>query len=128
MKSQLREEARELFVEHGFSIESIRNVLKSSVSRKTLYNWKKEDGWDEKRKWHLKKTESLKDDIYELTRQAVEQAKADPSARTLFAVAKMVGVLKQLQTVKLPNEEKEDNKPKGITEETINEIEKLLGI
>jgi transposase len=128
MKNRLREEARELFVEQGFSVDTIQKVLEGNVSRKTIYNWKKEDGWEDDRRWHLKKTENLKDDIYELARMAVQEAKTNFNARTLFAVAKIFGVLKQLQSVTLPGEETGDKKPKGITEDTISEIEKLLGV
>lgn len=132
MKDLLREQAKDLYVNSGFGIDTILNVLENSPSRKTLYNWKNEDNWDELRRNQFKRNEDIKEDLYELTLQAINEARTNPSPRNLFAVAKMVGVLKTLQTIKLDDDEEsaeEKNKPKAISPDTIKMIERdILGI
>lgn len=129
MKLDHYEEAKEYFVEHGYSIPTIVKLMKSKVSRKTIYNWANENNWEDLRRKKITRKESLEEDLWDLTQKAISEAKVNPDARTLFAVAKMVGVLKTLQGVKLSDEEEIENKPKNITKQTLETIEKeILGL
>lgn len=130
MKIDHYEEAKEYFVEHGYSIPTIVKLMKGKVSRKTIYNWSNENNWEELRRKKVSRKDTLEEDLWDLTQQAIQEAKTNPDARTLFAVAKMVGVLKTLQGVKLTSDEDEDPaKPKNITAQTLETIEKeILGL
>lgn len=125
------EEAQRLFVVEGYSLDAIEKLLKNNVSRKTLYNWKVQGKWEEKRKKYLNSTKSLQEDLLEIARTTIKEAKANPTPHNIYAVVKAIGALKILQGAGLDSgeEETKDDKPKGISKETIDLIEReVLGI
>jgi len=129
MKLEMKEQAKDFYVKHGFTIATILKVMEGEVTRKTLYNWKEKDNWDELRRKELKESESFIDDLKELARAAIRNAKADPTARNIFAAAKAIGALKTFKDVKpiideVPEEEV--NKPRAISEETFEKLEQEL--
>ncbi|MCU7494756.1 MAG: hypothetical protein HF314_12055 [Ignavibacteria bacterium] len=127
------EEAQRLFVIEGYSLDAIVVMLKEEVSRKTLFNWKTKYKWDEKRKNYLNSTKSLQEDLLEIAKTAIKEAKVNPTPHNIYAVTKAIGALKLLQGAGLPDgqdeAEEKDKKPKSISQETISFIEKeILGI
>lgn len=126
------EEAQRLFVCEGYSLDAICKMLKGEVSRKTLFNWKEKFKWDEKRKNYLNSTKSIQEDLLEIARTAIKEAKANPTPHNIYAVTKAIGALKLLQGAGLPDqipEDEKDKKPKSISQETIKFIEQeILGI
>jgi serine/threonine protein phosphatase PrpC len=131
MKSAvLYEEAKRLYVHDGFSLDAIVELLKNQVSRKTLYNWKTKYEWDKEREQVLKQNESLKQGILEIAQKAVQEAKANPTPHNIYAVVKAISALKLLEGVSIDKEESsEDDKPKTISKETIEFIQKeILGV
>ncbi len=128
MKSQHYKEAEELFVKKGLSLNSVAKAMEGKVSRRTIYNWAKKEDWETKRRKQLIKKETLEEELWELLRQSIDEAKTNPNPRTIFAVAKLAGVLKTLSNVEFDKKSEEENKPKTITQDTVEEIKKLLGI
>jgi len=124
------EEAQRLYVNDGFSLDAIVELLKNNVSRKTLFNWKTDHNWDEKRKKEIETTENFQVELKEIVRMAIDQYKAEPSAHNMFAIAKAISALKTLQGVRaaeLP--EQAGTKSTDIKPETIARIEhEILGL
>jgi hypothetical protein len=122
------EDAKRLYVFEGFSLDTVCELLKGNVSRKTLYNWKEAHGWDEKRKKHVESSENIAVDLQELVKKSIFQYQADPTAHNMFAVHKAITSLKIWQGVK-PLEGEEEPKDKRIKASTIEQIEKeILGL
>lgn len=126
----LYEEAKRLYVIEGFSIDAIVELLKDNVSRKTLYNWKTANNWNEQRKIYQQENEDLQKEIRDITRIAIKEAKANPTPHNIYAVVKSLSALKLMQGIKDAEDNIDDtDKPKAISKETIDFIQKeLLGI
>jgi len=118
------EEAKRLYVYEGLSIDAIVEILKKQVSRKTLYNWKTDFNWDEQRKKYLEQNEDIQKELYEIARNAIKEAKVNPTPHNIYAVAKAITCLKLMQELKENADE-----PKSIKPETIEFIKKeILGL
>lgn len=123
------DEAQRLYVNEGLSLDAIVGILANKVSRKTLYNWKVQGEWDTKRKNYLKDTKDLQEDLLELAKLTIKEAKANPTPHNIYAMSKAIAALKSYQGVKLIEEETTPQERKGLTEETVRQIEKeVLGI
>lgn len=89
-------EAERLYVNQGLSIDAILGILEGKVSRKTLYNWKVEGKWDEKREKHQQFEIEIADGVRNLVRKTMMEALANPTRSSIlafkqaFSVAKMV--------------------------------------
>lgn len=124
----LYEEAKRLYVIEGFSVDAIVELLKDKVSRKTLYNWKTANNWDDQRKAYQKEDEDLQKEIREIARIAIKEAKANPTPHNIYAVAKALSALKLMQGIELVEDEKGEQIT-GIKKETIELIKKeMLGL
>ncbi|MEP0860577.1 MAG: hypothetical protein HRF52_03965 [Ignavibacterium sp.] len=124
----LYEEAKRLYVIEGFSIDAIVELLKDKVSRKTLYNWKTANNWDDQRKAYQKEDEDLQKEIREIARIAIKEAKANPTPHNIYAVVKALSALKLMQGIELVEDEKGEQIT-GIKKETIELIKKeMLGL
>lgn len=122
----LYEEAKRLYVVEGFSLDAIVELLKKQVSRKTLYNWKTRNNWEAQRQEYLKENENLQNEIREIARIAIKEAKANPTPHNIYAVVKALSALKLMQGLDSMTESAD--KPKEISGETIQFITELLGI
>lgn len=124
----LYEEAKRLYVTQGLSIDAIVELLRSKVSRKTLYNWKNANNWDEQRRAYIKENEDLQEEIKAIARIAIKEAKANPTPHNIYAVAKALSALKLMQGIQV--EDNDDNsKVKNISKDTIDFIQnEILGI
>jgi uncharacterized protein YjcR len=122
----LYEEAKRLYVNEGFSLDAIVELLKKQVSRKTLYNWKIKNNWDAQREKYLKENEDLQNEIREIARVAIKEAKANPTPHNIYAVVKALSALKLMQGIDSGTEPLD--KPKEISNETIKFITDMLGI
>ncbi len=122
----LYEEAKRLYVYDGFSIDAIVELLKGKVSRKTLFNWKAANNWDDQRRAYLKENEDLQKEIKDIARIAIKEAKANPTPHNIYAVVKAISALKLMQDIQ---DDIDFDRPKNISKETIEFIQKeLLGI
>lgn len=99
------DDARRKFVEDGLSIDAIVGVLNGKVSAKTLYEWKKQGRWEDKRREFLSRNQSLRDEIMDITRLTIANAKADATPHNIYAMAKAVAALKQFDGIKILEEE-----------------------
>lgn len=122
----LYEEAKRLYVIEGFSVDAIVELLKDKVSRKTLYNWKTANNWDDQRRAYQQETEDLQKEIKDIARIAIKEAKANPTPHNIYAVVKALSALKLMQGIQ---DDYDINKPKNISKETIEFVQKeLLGL
>lgn len=132
MNPSIKQKAKDFYVVHGFAIDTILKLMEGEVSRKTLYNWKNDDRWDDERKAQLKKAENLKTELYELLQQAIREAKTNPTSSNIFSVAKLMASYLQavkVEQTEIPEKEAEEDKPKQITPETVEKIKKeILGL
>ncbi|HOV99275.1 MAG TPA: hypothetical protein PK595_06865 [Bacteroidota bacterium] len=121
------EEAKRMYVNDGLSLDVIVKLLKDNVSRKTLYNWKMENNWDKQREEYLHHTASLQNELMEIARTTVKNAKENPTPHNIYAMLKALGALKLIN--ELPGNDSTENLPKNIKPETIEAIEKeILGL
>lgn len=126
-ENEYYQEAKDYFVVKGYSIDTIAALMKGKTTKRALNLWRKDNGWDGERRKRMAAGLSLREDIYSLIQSSIEQAKADPSSANLMTVARMIGALKTLSSVRLDGEEEKD-KNKSISQDTIARIEKLLGL
>jgi len=126
----VRKKAEELFVINGFSMETILTMLEGEVSRKTLYNWRKEDNWDEKRKARAAKIKNRRERLEALLDKLIEEAETITNPRLIFSIGKLVTALKSSSTFEFTEEKKEksENVKKGWTKENLEEFEKQAGL
>lgn len=124
----VRERAKELFVQNGFSMDTILTMLDGEVSRKTLYNWRKEDNWDEHRKNAAAKKQNRRERLEALLDRYIEQAEINLNPGTLFAIGKLIAALKSANYIDFTDEiaERDENNKKGLSKENLEKIEKEL--
>ncbi len=124
----VRERAKELFVQNGFSMDTILTMLDGEVSRKTLYNWRKEDQWEELRKNIAAKKQNRRERLEALLDRYIEQAEINLNPGTLFAIGKLITALKSANYIDFTDEiaERDENNKKGLSKENLEIIEKEL--
>ncbi|MEW6115371.1 MAG: hypothetical protein AB1553_00520 [Nitrospirota bacterium] len=122
------DEAKRLYVQEGLSLDAIVGILGGKVSRKTLYNWKIAGQWDEKRREYLNQTKDMYEEIIEIARLTIKEAKANPTPHNIYAMSKAIAALKQYQGVKVLEDETTPKERKGLTEDAVKEIETELGL
>jgi len=125
----LREKAKDMFVVSGFSMDTIQTML-PEVSRKTIYNWRKEDNWEELRRGRVDRTKTRRERIESLIDRLLDEADVVVDAKLIFSIGKLVAALKSTTTFEFTEEKKvdDDRKEQGITDETWSKIEERLGL
>ena len=128
--AEVRSLARDYYVKEGYSVDTIIRLLPKTVSRKTVYNWKTEENWDELRKRHLKRSDNIQERIYSILDKTFDVAEENPSPKNLLAAARAFGLYNGLgkSRAEIDGTNKEDDKPKGISERTKKLIEDKLGV
>lgn len=121
------DEAQKLYVNDGLSLDAIVGILANKVSRKTLYNWKVQGQWDEKRRNYLKETKDLQEDLLELAKLTIKEAKANPAPHNIYAMSKAIAALKSYQGVKLIEDEITPPEKQDASE-AAKKVRELLGI
>lgn len=122
------EEAKRLYVIEGFSVDAIVELLKDKVARKTLYNWKTSNNWDEQRKTYQQENEDLQKEIKDIARIAIKEAKANPTPHNIYAVVKALSALKLMQGIQIVEEGGEE-KIKNVSKDTVEFIQReILGM
>lgn len=128
-QAQYFDKAETCFVELGYSPEEIAAREDMEVSRKTLYNWRNEFLWDEKRKRFLENQNNLREDLMNVTRVAIREYKANPSPGRMAAIRNGLNNLNLINTLTVLEEERSQSPAgKGITEDIIRQIEHELGL
>jgi len=130
MSEPERNEAKELYVEEGLGINTIFGIFEGKFPLRILYKWRKEDNWDKDRINYRKKEIPLKEELYQLVKTAIAQAKLNPTPQQISAVSKVLWALltavKEIKTdLVLDNKEKVET----INTNTIKKIEEeILGL
>jgi hypothetical protein len=130
MSEPERNEAKELYVEEGLGINTIFGIFEGKFPLRILYKWRKEDNWDKDRINYRKKEIPLKEELYQLVKTAIAQAKLNPTPQQISAVSKVLWALltavKEIKTdLVLDNKEKVET----ISTNTIKKIEEeILGL
>jgi len=132
-----RLEAKKLYVESLFSLETILKVLTQKVSRKTLYNWKNnydgldEADWDKLRGQKFSEAKDIKEGLREVIKALIKEIKIDPKNAMLhFALPKYLTSFRYYDDFEnlfkeMSDEEKSDAK-KFVTPETIKQVDEYL--
>jgi len=87
-------EAERLYVAQGLSLDAVLGILEGKVSRKTLYNWKIEGRWDEKRKKHEEFEIEIADGVRNLVKKTMMEAIANPSRTSILAFKQAYSIAK----------------------------------
>jgi hypothetical protein len=98
------------------------------VARKTLYNWKRDGDWDTQRENYLKSTKDLHEELLEIAKLAIKNAKAKATPHNVYAVVRAISALKQYEGIKLLEEETTPKDRKNITDKSLKEIHRILGL
>lgn len=126
----VKEKAKEMFVINGFSMDTIQTML-PEVSRKSLYNWRKRENWDELRRERAVRTAGRRERLEALVDRLLDELDVTLDPKLIFSMGKIIAALKSSSTFEFTDEkkEKDDKRKKGLTQETLREIEeKLLGL
>jgi len=132
-----RLEARDYFVEQGFSIPTILSIMEGRVTKKTLYNWrnnsdgKDSDGpWDDQRKAKIELISSLKENAIKLAISTMEEALTSRTKTNVNIAFKALGILKSYQALDMdkfiPVDEVEEEAKKVDPAKIVEQVEKLL--
>lgn len=119
------DDAEKLFVESGLETITIEKVLKSSVSRRTLDNWKALYNWEQKRLNYKSRIGGVKDNVLNLLDQSAVTAQTEPSVKNIKAFKEMVLLAMKLG-VDLGITNDEDGVKTPASEKTAEAIRKLL--
>lgn len=146
-KAALFEEAKRLYVQEGKTLAAISEQLQ--VSQQSLVKWKQEGEWETWRTQYVRSEEHFDGVLNELKKKLAMKALEDPQPQNIYALCRIVAVLRPSAAVELRKiEEEEKNKAslekkertlketleegfgvKGLSEETAEEIrKKILGI
>jgi hypothetical protein len=122
----MREKAKEMFVVNGFSMDTICTLM-PEVARKTLYNWREEDNWEEERKARVTKIKGRREKLEAALDELLEEFAVSKNPKLIFALGKIVAALKTTTTFKF-TEEKESKEAKELTDDTWNKIDERFGL
>lgn len=127
-------EAERLYVVEHCTLAEIASRLR--LAEKTIRNWKDEGDWDVKRRQLVQSKESLHEELYEFCRALLksikkdleEGKKVDPGRMYAFVnIVSKIGIIKNYEADKAS--EAKDTQPKGgLSEDTLKQIEELLGL
>ena len=118
--------ASQYYIENQMSVAQIAKRL--TISEKTLFNWKKEGNWEEKRTRYLKTQYSTNQTLYELLHLVAEKAVSDfklegimPDQKTLYFIMNMAGKLKELKAFENQTAEEKADELKELNNEKSEE-------
>jgi hypothetical protein len=123
----LKEKAKEMFVVNGFSMDTICTML-PEVSRKTLYNWRDKENWEAQRRERVVKVSNRRERLEEIVDRLLDELNVTLDPKLIFSLGKIIAALRTSSTFEFTDEKKakETNQAKGLTPETLAEIEKKI--
>ena len=124
------EDARRLFVREGFSIDAIVGMLNNKVSRKTLFNWKIDGQWENKRKEYLEQTKEIKTQLKDLVGLTLKNAERKATPKNILALLRSIQAYESYGGIQPSFEdatEKKGDKEK-FSPETIETIKAMYGL
>ncbi len=122
------EKAEELFVVKGFSMETILTMLGGEISRKTLYNIRNRNKWEEKRRERIVKTQNRRERLESALDRLLDEFETKPDPKLIFSIGKLVAALKSSSTFQFTEEKKgkDEEIKKGYSKENLEKLEKEL--
>ncbi|GJQ50792.1 MAG: hypothetical protein HKUEN01_31780 [Candidatus Kuenenia stuttgartiensis] len=123
----LKEKAKEMFVLNGFSMDTIGTML-PGVSRKTLYNWRDKENWEAQRRERVVKASNRRERLEEIVDRLLDELNVTLDPKLIFSLGKIIAAIKASAAFRFTDEIKseESNTAKGLTPETLDEIEKKI--
>lgn len=123
----IKEKAKELFVINGFSMETICTMI-PEVSRKTIYNWRKSEHWDLQRRERSVRTTNRRERLEATVDRLLDELDVKLDPKLIFSLGKIIAAIRASSTFEFTDEikSKETNQAKGLTPETLDEIEKKI--
>lgn len=120
----IKEKARELFVVNGFSMETMTTML-PEVSRKTLYNWRKEEHWDLQRRDRSVNTSNRREKLEAIVDRLLDELNVKLDPKLIFSLGKIIAAIRTSSTFEFVDEkkQKEINRDKGYSEDNLRELE-----
>lgn len=126
------EDAQRLYVREGLSLDAIVGVLGKAVSRKTLFNWKKEGEWEDKRRKWLDQNKDIQDQLKNLVMLTLQNAENKPSQHNLGALLRAIQIFESYGGIKpqIENAPTEASKPTKdkMSPEALEAIKALYGL
>lgn len=132
-KPEHYEDAERLYVCENLKLYAI--AAKLSLSEKTVRNWKKENGWDEKRKKYLQSKQDFHQELYEFSRELMHSIREDikkgekVEPGRMFAFTRLLPLITKVKDYEDVVYKNKKDTPQGLSEEVIDRIqEEILGI
>lgn len=94
-KALYNDEASRLYIYEGYELSQLEEYFKGRVSARTLWQWKEDGRWEEKRKKHQKNQTDVKGMVVDLAKIALRQAIDDPDPQNIYAAMAAVGRIGQ---------------------------------
>lgn len=133
-KQTLAQDAFKLYAEKFMTLEDIAKRL--HLNERTLRRWKKTDNWENQRAEYLRSKTPLHEDLYDFTRSLINSiekdmennGKVEPARYyTVTKMLKLIGPVKSYEDEVINEKQKlQEEKPKGLTPDVIQEIEEQI--
>ena len=123
----LKEKAKELFVNSGFTVETILSML-PEISRKTLSNWCIEEDWETQRRSRVVRKEGRRERIEGTIDRILDELDVRTDPKLIFSLGRLIAALKSASTLKFSEEKKLEKKKDVLSDETWNKIDEHFGI
>jgi hypothetical protein len=123
----LKEKAKELFVNNGFTIETILAML-PEVSKKTLSNWCAEEGWENERRDRVVHKEGRRERIEGAIDRILDELDVRTDPKLIFSLGRLIAALKSASTIKFTEEKKMEKRKDVLSDETWNKIDEHFGL
>jgi hypothetical protein len=123
----LKEKARELFVNSGFTVETILSML-PEISKKTFSNWCTEEDWETQRRSRVVRKEGRRERIEGAIDRILDELDVRTDPKLIFSLGRLIAALKSASTLKFSEEKKMEKKKDVLSDETWNKIDEHFGI
>jgi hypothetical protein len=124
-----KEKAKDLYVINGLGVATISTLL-PEVPIGTLATWCNDDKWVKQRKDRVARTVRRREKIERALDNALDSLNNKFDPKLVLSIDKLVAALKSTSTFEFTEELKQnlDKRKRGLTPETLKEIEEKLGI
>ena len=123
----LKEKAKELFVNSGFSMETILAML-PEISKKTLSGWCAEEDWETERRSKVVHKEGRRERIEGAIDRILDELDVRTDPKLIFSLGRLIAALKSASTIKFTEEKKMEKRKDVISDETWNKIDEHFGL
>ncbi|MEX1120870.1 MAG: hypothetical protein WED82_01965 [Balneolales bacterium] len=89
------DEAARLFIYDGYTLSQLEEYFKGRVSARSLWGWKEDGRWDEKKKKQQQNQTDVRGMVVQLAKIALRNAIDDPDPQNIYAAMAAVGRIGQ---------------------------------